>query len=138
MALTTQETTAKGSATTPSGWRQEWMGRWLVAVAIIHTLFAVVVFGDIYSAIIKRGVINTVGDDPLIGAPVWFLLFGAVLALVGVGLAALERAKLPIPAALGWGLLALCSVGVLLMPASGFWLAFPPALGMLRRRRQPA
>jgi hypothetical protein len=121
-----------------TGWRQQWIGHWISAVAVIHTLFALVVFGHVFVDIIERGVINTVGSDPMTAAAVWFLLFGVALWLLGVAVAGLQRAAQPIPATLGWGLFALCALGVLLMPASGFWLAFPPAIGMLLKKRPPA
>ncbi|NJL42833.1 MAG: hypothetical protein HC935_04625 [Pseudanabaena sp. SU_2_4] len=39
-----------------------------------------------------------------------------------------------LPKSTGWGLLALAIVGVTLMPASGFWLVFPPAIAVLVRK----
>ncbi len=46
-----------------------------------------------------------------------------------------------VPAFLGWGLLVLGSGGVILMPASGFWLVLPQAvllLAVARRGRSQA
>lgn len=113
---------------------KHWIGRWLIAVAAIHTLFAIVVFRNVLSSIIKRGVFNTVGNDSMTGVVVWFVLFGAVLFICGLAVSALERSSLNLPASLGWSLLALSVLGVVLMPASGFWLAFPPALAILLRK----
>ena len=48
----------------------------------------------------------------------------------------LERTtKGVLPGSLGWSLLALAILGVVLMPDSGFWLAFPPAIAVLVRGR---
>lgn len=114
---------------------KQWISRWLIAVSAIHTLFAVVVFRDTLSSIIQRGVFNTVGDDPMTGAVVWFVLCGAVLFICGLAVSALERSSSNrLPTSLGWSLLALSVLGVVLMPASGFWLVFPPAVGILLRR----
>ena len=114
---------------------KHWIGRWLIGVAIIHTLFAVVAFGKVLLSVVQRGVFNTVGTDPMVGAVVWFVLFGAVLFICGLAVSALERSSPnPLPKSLGWCLLALATLGVILMPASGFWLAFPPAIGVLARK----
>ena len=114
---------------------KHWIGRWLIGVAIIHTLFAVVAFGKVLLSVVQRGVFNTVGTDPMVGAVVWFVLFGAVLFICGLAVSALERSSPnPLPKSLGWCLLALATLGVILMPASGFWLAFPPAIAVLARK----
>ena len=110
----------------------KWIGRWLIGVSVIHTLFGVVVFRDVLSSLIERGVLNTVGNDPLTGAVVWFVLFGVALFIGGLAVSALEQSSPdPLPKSLGWSLLALVALGVALMPASGFWLAIPPAVAIL-------
>lgn len=112
-----------------------WIGTWLMIVAAIHTAVAVWIFGDRLWGLAVAGLFDSVGDDPMIGAIVWFVLFGAVLFICGQAVAKLElatRGDLPKP--LGWSLLALAALGVVLMPVSGFWLAFPPAIAVLGRR----
>jgi len=112
-----------------------WIGRWLIGVSVIHTLFAIVVFNKALASVVQRGVFNTVGTDPLVGAVVWFVLFGAVLFICGLAVSALERALHgALPKSLGWSLLVLGLLGALLMPASGFWLVFPPAIAVLLRK----
>jgi hypothetical protein len=111
---------------------QPWKGLWLVAVSVIHTVFALVVFPKILISIIERGVFNSVGADPMIGAVVWFVLFGVVLFICGLSIFELEKARPgPLPRSLGWSLLALVLLGGVLMPVSGFWLALPPAISIL-------
>ncbi len=111
-----------------------WIGHWLMGVAALHTLFAVVVFGRVLLTIAERGVFNSVGTDPLVAAAVWFVLFGFVLALLALAVTPLEHSGQGAALRkLGFGLLLLCVVGIVLMPASGFWLAIVPALAMLRR-----
>lgn len=126
---------------------KHWKGRWLIGVSILHTLFAAVAFGPVLSLVVERGVFNTAGDfniagaDPQVGVVVWFVLFGVLLFVTGLAVSALERVSPdPLPKSLGWSLLALGALGVILMPVSGFWLAFPPAIAMLMARpnRQPA
>ena len=114
---------------------KRWIGRWLIGVSIIHTLFAVVVFGKVLLSVVQRGVFNTVGTDPMVGAVVWFVLFGAALFICGLVVSTLERSSpTPLPKSLGWSLLALATLGAILMPASGFWLVFPPAIAVLARK----
>lgn len=113
---------------------RSWIGHWLMGVAALHTLFAVVVFGKVLRTMVQRGVFNSVGTDPMIGAVTWFVLFGVVLALLALAVTPLERTGQSVALRkLGFGLLLLCLLGVVLMPVSGFWLAIPPALAMLRR-----
>lgn len=112
-----------------------WKGSWLMGVAVIHTGFSVAVFGDELREVAARGVFDSVGSDPMVGAVAWFVLFGVVLFICGLAVAALDHATLgELPKPLGWSLLALATLGVVLMPASGFWLAFPPAIAMLIRK----
>lgn len=114
---------------------KHWIGRWLIAVSVAHTLFAIIVFRSVLSSIIQSGVFNTVGSDPMTGVVVWFVLFGAMLFICGLAVSALERSSPnALPASLGWSLLGLTVLGVVLMPASGFWLALPPALAIILRK----
>lgn len=111
-----------------------WIGRWLVGVALVHTALSLVVFREVFASVLSRGVLATVSSDVATGLAAWCVLFGGALLLCGLAISALERAAsgAPLPKSLGWGLLTLALAGVILMPASGFWLAFPPALAVLR------
>jgi hypothetical protein len=123
--------------TTPP--RQTWKGLWLLGVAVLHTVFAVVVFQPQMREIVERGVFDSVGTDPMRGAVSWFVLFGGLFALLGWAVMLVERqaALAPVPLrALGAGLLALALLGIVLMPASGFWLVLPPALALCLQPRQ--
>jgi Family of unknown function (DUF6463) len=114
---------------------KKWIGRWLIGVSALHTFFAVAVFGEVLASIIKRGVFNTVGADPMTGAVVWFVLFGAMLFVCGLAVAELEKSLSgQLPKIIGWSLLTLATIGVVLMPKSGFWLVFPPAIAVLVKK----
>jgi hypothetical protein len=111
---------------------KQWKGRWLMVVSVIHTAFAVVFFNEVLVSIFQRGVFNTVGTDPMTGVVVWFVLFGAMLFVCGLTVSELEKSLSGVlPRSIGWSLLILVLLGVMLMPASGFWLAFPPAISIL-------
>ena len=115
---------------------RRWIGRWLIGVSVIHSLLCFVVFGKVFQSIFLNGLFDTVGRDPSIGVAVWCVLFGAVLFICGLAISSLEQAcsNGMLPKSLGWSLFALSAVGVVLMPASGFWLAFPPAIAILVRK----
>ena len=88
------------TAPQPLTLRTAWKGGWLLTVAAIHTVFAAVVFLPQLEEIVRRGVIDSVGTDPMVGAVAWFVLFGVVLALLGWAVLLVERHMAPAPGAL--------------------------------------
>lgn len=106
-----------------------WRGRWLLGVAAVHTAFAAVVLQEPLRALVARGVVDAVGDDPTLNGVTWFVFFGGALALAGLAIDALERLGAA-PRAAGVALLAMTAIGVILMPLSGLWLIAPPALSL--------
>lgn len=109
-----------------------WIGKWIVAVSIVHTIFAVVVFPEVISQIFLDGVLDSIGVDPLRGAVVWFLLFGFVLFVLGLAINFIEEmSNGDIPASIGFSLLSIVLLGVVLMPRSGFWLVLPSVLTII-------
>jgi hypothetical protein len=112
-----------------------WVGRWLMAVAAIHFVFGIVVFFEPLGQLLRQGWLGGLETEPLWAAVAWFMLFSAPLLLAGLAVRTLERASLPLPAAMGWVLLSLAAVGVAFMPASGFYLLVPPALAILHAAR---
>jgi Family of unknown function (DUF6463) len=109
-----------------------WIGYWLLAVAVLHTIYAGVFFGKTFLDIAGRGLIDTVGRDPQIGAPVWFALCGFAFALFGMAVTNIERrGQHSSLRPLGLGMFLLSVLGLILMPASGFWLCLPPAIAMM-------
>ena len=111
-----------------------WIGHWLMFVAFAHTLVACILFGPALLQVLERGVFNTVGRDPGTQVAVWFVIAGAVLALLAYAITALERGQqFAALRKLGAGILALSVLGIVLMPTSGFWLVVPAAISLLRR-----
>ena len=115
---------------------KRWISRWLIGVSVIHSILCLVVFSKVFQSIFLNGLFDAVGHDPSIGVAVWCVLFGAVLFICGLAISSLEKelSNSMLPKSLGWSLFALSVVGVVLMPASGFWLAFPPAIAILVRK----
>ena len=132
--MNTQHTQSTRSATPPRAWK----GPWLLAVSALHTAVALAMFRPVLHEMLERGIFNTVGEDPMRGAVVWFVLFGAVLALLGLTVTKVERVAPQVSLrSLGAGLLALTVLGVVLMPVSGFWLVLPVAFAMLHKPTHP-
>ena len=124
------------------------VGLMLVVIAAIHQVVGVLVGIGLdpsvsfpgappFVSIVEGGVWNTVGSDPWRASIVWFLLWGFVLALVGLLAHQTERAGLALSRTFAVSLTALCVLGVVLMPASGFWLGFAPAWIAYRRAARP-
>ena len=112
--------------------RRVWIGYWLLGIAALHTIYAGIFFGPIYADIVQRGIINTVGQDPLTGAAVWFAIFGVMMAMLAAAITPMERSGQHQGLRnVGLVLLLLCVAGVALMPASGFWLGFPAAIALI-------
>lgn len=76
----------------------------------------------------RAGLVGQADSDLLRLSMVWFLLFGFMMIFAG---AALRHARPTRALALGFA--GLCALGVLLMPASGFWLGFIPAVQLWRQ-----
>jgi hypothetical protein len=113
-----------------------WIGRWLVGVAVLHTVFAVVVFHAPLWDMAQRGVFDTVGQNPTAAATAWFVLFGFLMGLLGLATTPLERHDdRNAMQVLGVGVLVLCSLGLVLMPASGFWLGLPAGIALICKRQ---
>jgi hypothetical protein len=110
---------------------QRWIGRWIIGTATVHTLFALVVFSDTWGKVISNGVVNSVGENADIAASVFFLLWGLLYYVLGFVADNLEKEHISLPLSLGWGLLLNGAIAVIFVPASGFWLLFPPAVTII-------
>lgn len=117
-----------------------WVGWSISGIAVIHLLSGAAFFGPSLRSIWAGGVINAVEADPaselLRSVGFWYLASG--LSTLGLGLVVtwLQRRLAEVPTMLGWLLLGITAFGVVLMPASGFWLFLVPAtLTFLEARR---
>jgi hypothetical protein len=116
-----------------------WIGRTVLGVAVVHTLFGVVFFRGIVLEMAREGLVATVSDQPDRGAVFWFFYTGFALAVIGAWMNECEAEARRFPGFVVVGLAALTGAGVLIMPASGFWLLIPPVAGaVMRGRRGPA
>jgi hypothetical protein len=70
-----------------------WIGRWLMAIAVLHMGIATIQYHDVLARVVQRGVFNTVAGVPEIGAIVWSLFFGAVAFIGGLAVSALGTSR---------------------------------------------
>ena len=114
-----------------------WIGKWLFAVGVIHSLFGIFFMRSTLATLWSEGLLNTVNGQPAREAVFWFLCTGIMLLITGVLIDQLEHERLVIPRFVTWSFAVLTVIGVVVMPISGIWLLIPPAAGMVVRSRQP-
>jgi len=107
----------------------------LVIIGIIHNLFGIVAGWRVLLDATSAGLIGA-WDSPSTRGLFWFLVTGFALIAIGLLAARLERSGVAIP----WSFIVLLGLltltGVVLMPASGFWLLlFPVTASAIRRPR---
>lgn len=109
-----------------------WAGRWLMVVAILHTVFGGVTFFQPLQKIFSEGIFNTVLGHQDRKVAFWFLMLGFILLILGYIIDYLESHALRHTFKLtGFGILVISTVGIILIPTSGFWLLFPAAIRLL-------
>jgi hypothetical protein len=115
---------------------KNWLGNWIIFVALAHTVFAIVVFGNDYLSLVEHNIINSI-TSVRTGLAVWFFLFGQALFIIGLQVRQREYSgNKHIPKSISLNLLLLCIIGVVIMPDSGFWLMFPAIITMLIRSKK--
>ncbi|MDQ3471471.1 MAG: DUF6463 family protein [Pseudomonadota bacterium] len=113
---------------------KRWIGRWIIAVSALHTLFGLLAFAPVLQAMLSAGLWNSVGPDAMRGSAAWFLISGGFMLVFGLAVDACERGNGDRPLrAIGWSLLIVTLVVIVVMPVSGAWLLLPPAIAMMRR-----
>ncbi|MCF6226302.1 MAG: DUF6463 family protein [Xanthomonadales bacterium] len=113
-----------------------WISKWLIFVAAGHTVVGIILFGDTYREMITNGLLSSVNSLETALAS-WFLLFGFLLFIASLLIAVIEKDDaLEIPKLIGVMLLILTTIGVVLMPASGFWLVYPAAIAILVKKQK--
>ena len=112
-------------------------GIFLILTGALHTGIGVLLLGGPLRAIADEGFLNALqtGEWEQLTA-FWFIMFGFLLVLLGALMHwVLRTLRTELPPFLGWGLLAICAVGVILLPVSGFWICIPQAWLIMRRSK---
>ena len=108
-----------------------WISKWLMFVSAGHTVVGAMLFGSIYMQMFSAGLVGSVTSEKT-AAAAWFLLFGFLLFITSLLMGVIEKSDdLEMPKSVGVTLFALTTIGVILMPASGFWLVYPAAITLL-------
>ncbi|MFT5758195.1 MAG: hypothetical protein ACI9LM_002934 [Alteromonadaceae bacterium] len=111
------------------------LGNWIIFVALVHTVYAIATFGNDYLSLYENGIVNSISSISA-GLAVWFFLFGHTLFIIGLQVRHYDRlGHKNIPKSISLNLLLLTITGVVIMPASGFWLMFPIIIIMLIRSK---
>lgn len=111
-------------------------GRLLLAIGLLHIGLGLAKAGIPAGAILRDGVVNAVEPHPERESWFWYMQTGWAMILVGQIAIWAERRGDTLPPRFGWQLLGIASVGVVLMPLSGFWAIFVPAAVALRAARR--
>lgn len=126
--------------------RKRWAGSVLLGMAGLHTGFVILLAsGAIADAQMRQlagnqapllqmtpGFGSAQPSNLLLLTLFWSMFFGLALAILAVLIIQLERRQLQVPPLVGLLLMALCLVGGVLVPVSGFWFGVFPAWNILR------
>jgi len=109
------------------------LGIILMAIAVLHELVGLFFYSDALQDIFRAGFFNTINPPYWErDAAFWFLMFGIALFLMGWVTQWMIEQTGTVPKFFSFGLLTMCIIGVMMMPASGLWLAIPIAFMMLQ------
>ena len=115
-----------------------WIGKSIIFIGIIHSIFGFVVFRSTIAELFREGVVNTVNGQPDREFAFWFLFFGFMAIIAGALTDWCERRFGRLPGFLGWSLLAMTVALVTIMPISGAWMLFVPSVAAIFRSRSSA
>ena len=111
------------------------VGLLLMLTGLLHTVVGLIIYMKQLQPIVAGGLWSTVGEGQWDrGTAFWFMMFGFLLILLGYTADWLMKKKeIALPAAFGWTLFAVCLIGAVVMPVSGFWLGLPQAWILMRK-----
>jgi len=110
-----------------------WIGKAVIFIGIVHSIFGFVVFRSEISQIFSEGLVNSVDGQPDREAAFWFLFFGFLGIITGLVIDWCEDTVGTLPGFLGWSLFAFTVLFVIIMPKSGAWMLLVPAVGAIWR-----
>jgi hypothetical protein len=114
-----------------------WIPRATIAVAVLHLVYAVVLYYGVYRDMVADGLVGSVADHDDREAALWFLVAAPALAALGATAEWAVRRTGELPAPVGVGLVAIGALITVADPISGGWLVLGLGVGALvvRRRR---
>lgn len=115
---------------------KNWIGTSLIGIGTVHTVLGLVFFQPTLAELWAEGLFNTVNQQPMREACFWFLFGGVMMVILGAFIRWVEKLGHPLPLHFGWMLFALAAAVVFIMPISGGWLMFVPAIGIFLKKRK--
>lgn len=103
-------------------------GTALTIVGILHTSIGLAEHREVLRDVVRDGVIDTVEGDAEREAAFWFITCGVAIVLMGWSLRWARLQTGTLPRFVGPALLGIGTVGVTLMPRSGFWAVLVAAI----------
>ena len=100
----------------------------LMVIGVLHTTIGLAKYRRTLREMARDGIVGAVGGDHERGEAFWFLVCGASMVLTGRLARWTQLRTGTLPASTGWMLLDIGAAGVALMPRSGFWALFVPAI----------
>ncbi len=102
----------------------QYTGLFLVAIGVIHTLFAAIVFWPFVKGMVVDGIINSVSDEPQSRFAVhWFMLSGYFWVVTGLLCHwMIGQTRTPLPAFFGVLIIVFGLIAVGFQPLSGAWV----------------
>lgn len=114
-------------------WLSAHAGIMMMWIAVIHNVVGVMIFFAPLIDIAQAGVLDTVKPPHIErGLAAWFLLSGCLMFMLGGLMHWAYKHTHTLPHSLGWMSIGFGLLGVILMPASGFWLLIPVCIGIFQ------
>ncbi|GAA1574731.1 hypothetical protein GCM10009678_66790 [Actinomadura kijaniata] len=114
-----------------------WTPRLIIAIAVIHTVFAFVVKSDVWADIARAGVVAGIDGVPEREAALWFVYAGIGFLALGTLAARSVRATGRVPRQVAVYLVVIGGTMIVVDPASGGWLVLAAGLLAAWSRRAP-
>lgn len=117
--------------------KQRWVGRWIMSISIAHLVLTFIIFPTQVTFIFTRSFFDTGVTNAEIGNTVWFFFFGIPLFLVGHMIDRDEKKTVmpPFQEVILISLVCMTALGLLLIPASGFWFMIPAIFGFYLKNK---
>lgn len=109
------------------------IGLIIMIIGILHSLLGLVTFSGSFAEMISGGLVNTATSLEN-NLAFWFTFSGFLIIFLGYLGNYLEKKNLALPKPLGWMLLAGSLLGVIILPVSGFWIVFLPAILIISKK----
>lgn len=95
-------------------------------IGLLHVITGIVAFRPTFSQMLAAGLVGSARQPDENRLAFWFTFAGMLMGLTGYLMDWVVRKQgLRLPVVFGYILTALCALGILLIPPSGFWLVLP-------------